>query len=332
MFKLCCATRKGAATRGGSLDVARPIDARAAAANDAVDAAVEDLGRASEAASRDVTPPPTLADQLAELAANGEITPGVANDELLVTPVDGDDEALNIEASAHATAREQTRGQRTKKNAKLVTNPERSRGSKTKRKVSASDTDSDTEVQPKKRSKPKQPVVTVDSDSDDDDAHTNQSRHKSVKSSDLYKNWEVRVPGLRRRYQVLMLVRDGFPFKVGNIARNSTTGWCFRRPRTQWMLQSVQCLKHSRPRWKPPSSPPTTSNTSFRFFPLLCALSDSSALRACSAVPFTTGPSLSPWRLTLLQRPSTSRPRTSRGCSTPRSLYPTAPSSSIAVS
>jgi hypothetical protein len=70
-------------------------------------------------------------------------------------------------------------------------------------------------VQPKKRSKPKQPVVTVDSDSYDDDAHTNQSRHKSVKSSDLYKNWEVRVPDLRRRYQVLMLVRDGFPCKVG---------------------------------------------------------------------------------------------------------------------
>ncbi len=70
-------------------------------------------------------------------------------------------------------------------------------------------------MQPKKRSKPKQPVVTVDTDSDDDDAHKNHSRHKSVKSSDLYKNWEMRVPELRRRYQVLTLVRDGFPCKVG---------------------------------------------------------------------------------------------------------------------
>ncbi len=58
---------------------------------------------------------------------------------------------------------------------------------------------------------PTQPVVSVDSNDDDADASTNQSLHKPVKSSNIYKNWEPRVPDLCRRYQVLMLVRDGFP-------------------------------------------------------------------------------------------------------------------------
>jgi hypothetical protein len=48
-----------------------------------------------------------------------------------------------------------------------------------------------------------------------------------------------------------------FHARLERIARNSTTGCCFRRPRTQWILQ---CLKNSRPTWKLPSSPPTASN------------------------------------------------------------------------
>ncbi len=207
----CCATDKGAATRGGSLDQARPIDARAAAADDAVDAAVQDVGRASETPSRDKTPPPTQADPPGGKSAE------VADDEHSVPPVDGNDKAQDTKASEHARDGEPTRGQRTKKIAKINTEQatQGSRASKPKRKVSSLDTETDNEVQPKTRSKPNQPVVTVDTDSDDDDAHRNHSRHKSVKSSDLYKNWEMRVPDLRRRYQVLMLVRDGFPCKVG---------------------------------------------------------------------------------------------------------------------
>lgn len=209
----CAATDKRAGNRGGSLDQARTIDARAAAADDAVDAAVQDVGRASETPSRDKTPPLTQADPPAEKSAE------VADDEHSVPPVNGNDEAQDTEASEPARDREPTRGQRTKQIAKVITEPatQGSRASKHKRRVSASDTETDTEVQPKKRSKHNQPVVTVDTDSDDDDAHKNQSRHKSVKSSDLYKNWEMRVPELRRRYQVLMLVRDGFPCKVGKI-------------------------------------------------------------------------------------------------------------------
>lgn len=212
----CAATDKRAGNRGGSLDQARTIDARAAAADDAVDAAVQDVGRASETPSRDKTPPLTQADSPAEKSAE---VAEVADDEHSVPPVNGNDEAQDTEASEPARDREPTRGQRTKQIAKVITEPatQGSRASKHKRRVSASDTETDTEVQPKKRSKHNQPVVTVDTDSDDDDAHKNQSRHKSVKSSDLYKNWEMRVPELRRRYQVLMLVRDGFPCKVGKI-------------------------------------------------------------------------------------------------------------------
>ncbi len=111
----CCATDEGAATRGGSLDQARPIEARAAAADDAVDAAVQDVGRASETPSRDKTPPLTQADPPGEKSAE------VADDEHSVPPVDGNDEAQDTEASEHARDREPTRGQRTKKVAKINT-------------------------------------------------------------------------------------------------------------------------------------------------------------------------------------------------------------------
>ena len=83
----CCATDKGAATRGGSLDQARTIDAQAAAADNAVDAAVQDVGRASDSPSRDKTPPLTQADPPAEKSAE------VADDEHSVPPVNGNDEA-----------------------------------------------------------------------------------------------------------------------------------------------------------------------------------------------------------------------------------------------
>jgi hypothetical protein len=208
-FCLYCSTVKA---RGNSLEAARPIDARAAAADD--DAAV------GEVRSRDATPPPspTVADHLAALAANGKEMPGIGDEEILLE-ADGPDDALNVEANAEARAREETREQRVKKQAAKPVPPARTEKSRVpKPPRTKSDSDSETEVAPKaKRAKPARPtqqVVSVDSDDDDADASTNQSRHKPVKSSDIYKNWEARVPDLRRRYQVLMLVRDGFPCKT----------------------------------------------------------------------------------------------------------------------
>ena len=227
---MSCATGKRA-----PLDTPRQIDARAAAADDAVDdsagagaafdAAVEEV----ETASRGSTPPPqsqTLADHLAVLSARGEEIPGIGDDEILVAPADGKDDALNVEASAEA----QARVQRSKKQSTIV-KAETPKTPKTvaapKRKQATAQTDSDSDsVQPKKRPKTKPQVVTVDTDSEVEEK-PNQSRHKSVKSSDLYKKWDLRVADIRQRYHLLMLVRDGFPCK-----RNPTTGWCFKRPGT----------------------------------------------------------------------------------------------------
>ena len=100
---MSCATGKRA------LETPRQIDARAAAADDAVDesagaafdAAVEEV----ETASRGSTPPPqsqTLGDHLAVLAARGDEIPGIGDEEILVAPADGNDDALNVEASAEA--------------------------------------------------------------------------------------------------------------------------------------------------------------------------------------------------------------------------------------
>jgi hypothetical protein len=212
---LSCATGKRA-----PLDTPRQIDARAAAADDAVDdsagagaafdAAVEEV----ETASRGSTPPPqsqTLADHLAVLSARGEPIPGIGDDEILVAPADGKDDALNVEASAEA----QARVQRSKKQSTIV-KAETPKTPKTapKRKQATAQTDSDSDsVQPKKRPKTKPQVVTVDTDSEVEEK-PNQSRHKSVKSSDIYKSWEQRVPDLRQRFQLLILVRDGFPCKT----------------------------------------------------------------------------------------------------------------------
>ena len=74
------------------------------------------------------------------------------------------------------------------------------------------DSDFDT-VQPKKRPKTKPQVVMVDTDSEVEE-QPNQSRHKSVKSSDLYKKWDLRVADIRQRCHLLMLVVDGFPCKT----------------------------------------------------------------------------------------------------------------------
>ncbi len=92
------------------------------------------------------------------------------------------------------------------------------RASKIQRRKAASDTESDTKVQPKKRRatvtpKSQPQAVALDSDSDGD-ANPSLSRHKSVKSSEIYKNWDLKVPELRKRYQIVMLIRDGFPCKT----------------------------------------------------------------------------------------------------------------------
>ena len=211
---MSCATGKRA------LETPRQIDARAAAADDAVDesagaafaAAVEEV----ETASRGSTFPPqsqTLGDHLAVLAARGDEIPGIGDEEILVAPADGKDDALNVEASAEA----QARVQRSKKQSTIV-KAETPKTPKTvaapKRKQATAQTDSDSDsVQPKKRPKTKPQVVTVDTDSEVEEK-PNQSRHKSVKSSDIYKSWEQRVPDLRQRFQLLILVRDGFPCKT----------------------------------------------------------------------------------------------------------------------
>ena len=210
---MSCATGKRA------LDTPRQIDARAAAADDAVDdsagagaafdAAVEEV----ETASRGSTPPPqsqTLADHLAVLSARGEEIPGIGDDEILVAPADGKDDALNVEASAEA----QARVQRSKKQSTIVKAETPRTAPKPRRKQAPAETDSDSDsVQPKKRPKTKPQVVVLDPDSEVEE-QPNQSRHKSVKSSDIYKRWEQRVPDLRQRFQLLILVRDGFPCKT----------------------------------------------------------------------------------------------------------------------
>ena len=211
---MSCATGKRA-----PLDTPRQIDARAAAADDAVDdsagagaafdAAVEEV----ETASRGSTPPPqsqTLADHLAVLSARGEEIPGIGDDEILVAPADGKDDALNVEASAEA----QARVQRSKKQSTIVKAETPRTAPKPRRKQAPAETDSDSDsVQPKKRPKTKPQVVVLDPDSEVEE-QPNQSRHKSVKSSDIYKRWEQRVPDLRQRFQLLILVRDGFPCKT----------------------------------------------------------------------------------------------------------------------
>ena len=210
---MSCTTGKRA------LDTPRQIDARAAAADDApdesagaaFDAAVEEV----ETASRGSTPPPqsqTFGDHLAVLAARGEPIPGIGDDEILVAPADGKDDALNVEASAEA----QARVQRSKKQSTIV-KAETPKTPKTvaapKRKQATAQTDSDSDsVQPKKRPKTKPQVVVLDPDSEVEEP--TQSRHKSVKSSDLYKKWDQRVPDIRQRCHLLMLVRDGFPCKT----------------------------------------------------------------------------------------------------------------------
>ncbi len=87
-----------------------------------------------------MTPRQNLADHLAELVARGGEIPGIANAKNLVAPFSGLDEALNVEASADATAREQAREQSTKKGAVV---PEASRASKTQPQKSTLDTESD---------------------------------------------------------------------------------------------------------------------------------------------------------------------------------------------
>ena len=209
---MSCATGKRA------LDTPRLIDARhgAAAADDApdesagaaFDAAVEEV----ETASRGSTPPPqsqTLADHLAVLSARGEDIPGIGDEEILVAPADGKDDALNVEASAEA----QARVQRSKKQSTIVKAETPRTAPKPRRKQAPAETDSDSDsVQPKKRPKTKPQVVVLDPDSEVEEP--TQSRHKSVKSSDLYKKWDQRVPDIRQRCHLLMLVRDGFPCKT----------------------------------------------------------------------------------------------------------------------
>ena len=207
---MSCATGKRA------LETPRQIDARAAAADDAVDesagaafdAAVEEV----ETASRGSTPPPqsqTLADHLAVLSARGEDIPGIGDEEILVAPADGKDDALNVEASAEA----QARVQRSKKQSTIVKAETPRTAPKPRRKQAPSETDSDSDsVQPKKRPKTKPQVVVLDPDSEVEEP--TQSRHKSVKSSDLYKKWDLRVADIRQRCHLLMLVRDGFPCKT----------------------------------------------------------------------------------------------------------------------
>ena len=180
-----------------------------AGAGAAFDAAVEEV----ETASRGSTPPPqsqTLADHLAVLSARGEEIPGIGDDEILVAPADGKDDALNVEASAEA----QARVQRSKKQSTIVKAETTRTAPKPRRKQAPAQTDSDSDsVQPKKRPKTKPQVVVLDPDSEVEE-QPNQSRHKSVKSSDIYKRWEQRVPDLRQRFQLLILVRDGFPCKT----------------------------------------------------------------------------------------------------------------------
>lgn len=189
--------------------------------------------RGASVGSDDATPPneldSTLAATLAGMVRNGEPIPGFADEDNLMS---GDEEGgtLNVRAVDEALRRTYPR----EKQRATMKVPQRPPKPDTE---SESDTDAALTVQSRKRrrsgssasagkgkakkirsvSKARQPrndVDLVSSGSEEEELKNSTSRHQSVLVSQIYKDWNgPLLQATRRRFQTLMMARDGFPLK-----------------------------------------------------------------------------------------------------------------------
>ena len=203
----------------------RAADAAIAAEDDddpAVAAVTDGGGGGISPRSASATPPPaggpTLAETVAEMRARGE-EPGVADADTLLS---GEEEDNNGAVQAEA------KRSRVKQRAFV-----KGRGKGKDKAAAATDSD-DAEPEPKrKKSRAPASKMTVTrhpgkkarvkdtepeliSDSDDAyEARTPTSRHVGVAKSTIYKTFQANMDPIRRRFQSLMLIRDGWPIKAG---------------------------------------------------------------------------------------------------------------------
>ena len=171
-------------------------------------------------------PPPVsqarLASVLADRALSGE-SAGIASGVELIQGRPESDAEDNVQAVENAEKRlKKAKPAPEKKDAPSKRPREDSR---TEERKAVSDTEGE-DLGPKKRvpkkSKPKtEPQVVDDSDDSEDHRRASSSRHKPVTSSAIYNAFDGAIlHEVRRRFQTLIFVRDGFPVKTLTIHRH----------------------------------------------------------------------------------------------------------------
>ena len=220
-------------TNNDPLQSARAVDANLAAQDEEVlpdkeaDPSVHSVaggaGRVSPApaaGSESITPPPrggNLADDLALMVARGKPVPGMCDDDILLAGNSASDNENGVEAVKHARAKD-THTMR--KEGKEVSQK------KQKRIRDTQTTDSDeTDIAPVKKPRPNSSSKSKRTpgkgaasakviDVDEEDQRVTTSRHTSVNSSAIYRDWDgPLLDDMRREFQSIVIARDGIFLK-----------------------------------------------------------------------------------------------------------------------
>ena len=195
----------------------------------------------SRSRSASPTPPPkgtqsteTLASQLAQMVARGEKIPTLEDDDFLLDAGKEREGEGNLNAVAVAqgekrgrmkqeattrkdsTTRKAPRRPGSESDSDLLPGASKSRksGSGGRAGEAGSSKASPAAGKASARGKGKS-VDLVSSDSEDDKEQKDGSRHLSVQVSQIYKDWAgIALDATRRRFQTMMMVRDGYPLKT----------------------------------------------------------------------------------------------------------------------
>lgn len=183
--------------------------------------------------SEDATPPPehegdTLADMLARKAARGEEMPGIEDDDGLLSDAEEDNPRAVAEEAARKQQFPRVKSKayvkdpvtvETESDTDLAMAPRQKksrRGKDGAGKASAEPAPRTRPTQEPKRKVPvtrKAPAEESSSESQEEVAKST-SRHLPVNASQIYKDWNgPLLQAVRRRFQYLMMARDGWPLK-----------------------------------------------------------------------------------------------------------------------